>query len=73
MNGADHYREAERLIQAANNRYSDDPDRALDVAQAQVHATLALAAATALPPAAYPGSQRWRDWVDTVEPAAVTS
>jgi hypothetical protein len=43
------------------------------LALAQVHATLALAAATALPPANYPGSARLREWIDTVEPAAVTS
>ncbi|GAA3717894.1 hypothetical protein [Streptomyces tremellae] len=41
MNGPEHYREAERLLVLAD--YHDDPDRR---AAAQVHATLALAAAT---------------------------
>jgi hypothetical protein len=49
MTGPEHYREAERLLaaQAKSGRagFPDDP-RAL--AKAQVHATLALAAATAL-------------------------
>ncbi|MEV5619462.1 MULTISPECIES: hypothetical protein [unclassified Streptomyces] len=45
MTGPEHYREAERLLALAD--YHDDPARC---AAAQVHATLALAAATALPP-----------------------
>lgn len=51
MTGPEHYREAERLVQALTG-----DDKAIDVgegsaevlAAAQVHATLALAAATAL-------------------------
>ncbi|MFB8101313.1 hypothetical protein ACFC3O_00500 [Streptomyces sp. NPDC056007] len=43
MTGPEHYREAERLLALAD--YHDDPARC---AAAQVHATLALAAATAV-------------------------
>ncbi|MER7126688.1 hypothetical protein [Micrococcus luteus] len=52
MTGADHYREAEQLLEVAGKvvRLSDgsSPEVALLLAEAQVHATLALAAATAL-------------------------
>lgn len=45
MNGPEHYAEAERLMR---NEGWHDP---INAAHAQVHATLALAAATALDPA----------------------
>ena len=56
MTGPEHYREAERLIAAANRRLSGDdsrwlqtPDRRAELrADAAIHSTLALAAATAL-------------------------
>ena len=53
MSGPDHYREAERLLDGPNFDAYDDmetwrQDRADSLAEAQVHATLALAAATAL-------------------------
>ena len=53
MNGPEHYREAERLL-AAVTADGDDPVKSFARAAAlhaaaQVHATLALAAATALP------------------------
>ena len=52
MTGPEHYREAERLIEEAKFA-SDEPENTIwtfaEAAQAaQVHATLALAAATAL-------------------------
>lgn len=48
MNGPEHYREAERLLDRAENVIPDDePAQAAVAARAQVHATLALAAATA--------------------------
>ena len=54
--GPDHYRTAEQLLKAANARLVNDtdwlntPDRRAELrADAQVHATLALAAATADP------------------------
>lgn len=43
MTGPEHYREAERLLK-------DEYRTAQSIADAQVHATLALAAATALTP-----------------------
>lgn len=49
MTGPEHYCEAEKLLRLANqghNQGNANEDRM--VAQAQVHATLALAAATAL-------------------------
>lgn len=55
MHGAEHYEAAERLLSKALLLRSDsdstpaDPGAAHLVAAAQVHATLALAAATALP------------------------
>ena len=50
MTGPEHYREAERLIKQANGIMDGFPGDtyAQTVAEAQVHATLALAAATAL-------------------------
>lgn len=48
MTGEQHFREAEQDIELANDALSNDADYALLVlARAQVHATLALAAATA--------------------------
>jgi hypothetical protein len=53
MTGPEHYREAERLEQLAVHEYGgsrdDDthPQWTLTIARAQVHATLALTAATA--------------------------
>jgi len=44
MTGPEHYTEAERLIRASTHPYADD---AAALAEAQVHAMLALAAATA--------------------------
>ena len=62
MNAAEHFREAERLLQVAESEMTDyaatrDPETEAYYFQhatfaqqrAQVHATLALAAATALP------------------------
>lgn len=51
MNGPEHYKEAERLIGMARgtheDEYADSPVVAHRLAEAQVRATLALAAATA--------------------------
>ncbi|WP_103347979.1 hypothetical protein [Amycolatopsis sp. CA-128772] len=44
MTGPEHYREAERLIRTADRSYNDAE---FALAEAQIHATLALAAATA--------------------------
>ncbi|MBM4590190.1 hypothetical protein GS507_18580 [Rhodococcus hoagii] len=47
MTGPEHFAEAERLVRKSNEVAMDDGWAALVAAQAQVHATLALAAATA--------------------------
>ena len=45
MTGLEHYREAERRLQNADDNYGVDEDESRhDLAAAQVHATLALAA-----------------------------
>ena len=49
MTGPEHYREAERLLELADNV---GPDAEI-YAEAQIHATLALAAATADQPSTY--------------------
>ena len=50
MNGPEHYREAERLVGVSKMHATTDENREIALARAQVHATLALAAATALHP-----------------------
>lgn len=66
MSGPEHYREAERLLSIPGLGSGDDPRDAIIVAEAQVHATLALAAATAAGQAtAYDGDEahsRSRGW-----------
>lgn len=47
MTGPEHYREAERLIEPGEQDVHDLELLRIDIAVAQVHATLALAAATA--------------------------
>jgi hypothetical protein len=49
--GPEHYREAERLLKFGENEPDGGSQQAATFAGAQVHATLALAAATALPAA----------------------
>lgn len=82
MTGPEHYREAEKLITDAANygRPNDEghceADRAL--AEAQVHATLALAAAYALTApisgqpftSGHPSSDHYEDWLDVVDATA---
>lgn len=74
MTGPEHNREAERLLSIANG---DDPRDALIVATAQVHATLALAAATAYPAiVAYTGDEyghEGRGWANVTAPKPVRS
>lgn len=49
MTGTEHYREAERLIEAAGNSdFITGPEVSVMLAAAQVHATLALAGVTAV-------------------------
>lgn len=63
MNGPQHYAEAERLREAARNHHDDLEWAAYFNAAAQVHATLALAAATAGPTLGLPGvpSSEWQE------------
>ena len=66
MTGPEHYSEAEALLDKSNVVSMDDGYAQLVVAQAQVHATLALTAATAAEQAtAYDGDEdgsRSRGW-----------
>lgn len=48
MNGPEHYRKAQRLLAALDVVGNPSPAQVLQVQIAQAHATLALAAATAL-------------------------
>jgi hypothetical protein len=69
MTGPQHYQEAERLIIAANQRLTADDSQWLQTparrtelrAEAQVHAALALAAATAIGSPDLPSGD-WDDW-----------
>jgi hypothetical protein len=63
MTGPDHYAEAERLLALAGRHSSGatyGPEWTLTLAAAQVHATLALAAATAVGTAG-PDGHAWAD------------
>ena len=63
MDGPAHYRRAEQLL----DRASDQPrERALTLAEAQAHATLALAAATAYPVARYENTPTGNKWTDVM-------
>lgn len=61
MTGPEHYREAEKLATKAA-RWSEVSDASALYQLAQVHATLALASATALPSGAS-GSASRNEWV----------
>jgi hypothetical protein len=84
MTGPEHYREAERLLRQASDQDNDGnryflADSECDLAAAQVHATLALAAAQAYPAvAAYIGDEHglWveqREWANATAPKAPVS
>lgn len=66
MTGPEHYREAEKLLREAGDTVSESVDLAPMLVEAQVHATLALAAAVAAEQAtAYDGDEhhsRSRGW-----------
>lgn len=80
MNGTDHYEAAERLLSQAlmvrskTDATPVDPGAAHLVAAAQVHATLALAAATALPMVTqYVGdNEAITSWAQAIAPARLT-
>lgn len=48
MTGPEHYLRAEQLVRAVRDGYQEGTDVAAILSAAQVHATLALAAATAM-------------------------
>jgi hypothetical protein len=77
LTGAGHYGEAERLLGEARARRGTLKPYQLQViiAEAQVHATLALTAATALPTTVkFVGdSQEITDWSRAIQPTATTS
>ena len=70
MSGPEHYREAGRLIEQAHKEQAENgPGCGSEeiLTEAQVHATLALAAATAYPTARdedTPTARKWCKWVD---------
>lgn len=75
MNGAEHYAEAERLLRAGAQLSDIHPSRPVVTATAQVHATLALAAATALTSTHhYVGDSREiTEWARIAQPDAMAT
>jgi hypothetical protein len=67
MTGPEHYREAEQLLGARRSGESAE-DAASRLAEAQIHATLALAAATALTGNAE-ADRAWRDVAEARPPS----
>jgi len=69
MDGPQHYRKAEQLLRAVErtSRNADPAAAARLIARAQVHALLALAAATATGTTAHAG-QAWEDAAGTSPP-----
>ena len=65
MTGPEHYREAEKHLASAAQNFLRGDDAASALAAAQVYATLALAAATALPPGGS-GTGSRNEWVRAV-------
>lgn len=61
MTGPEHYRYAEILLDEAGDAENGSDHERYLVAKAQVHATLAVAAATALGSADLPSGD-WDDW-----------
>ena len=63
MTGPEHYQLAERIIEASDQP-GNGPARDVLLANAQVHATLALAAATAMASSCADGmyDRDWRAW-----------
>lgn len=67
MRACDHYLEAERILGVAAQQLAEDgPDVGADeeIALAQVHATLALAGATALQAYSRGHEPELEDWID---------
>jgi hypothetical protein len=65
MTGPEHYREAENCLRRAGTADLGSDMERFQLATAQVHATLALAAATAINPSGYEGQRpEWSEWAD---------
>ncbi|HJQ45596.1 MAG TPA: hypothetical protein VJ870_04615 [Amycolatopsis sp.] len=64
MTGPEHYREAEILLGEARGYPLGSPSEITLLANAQVHATLALAAATALVAPAHRPDKDWSAWYE---------
>ena len=62
MTGPEHYREAERLARIGGQGHADPEEDANVLAEAQVHATLALAAATVAAGAVRMHSGSYKAW-----------
>lgn len=60
MTGPEHYKKAETFINLAGGPTIPDPQAKIFLAAAQAHATLALAAATALRPGSPLARDAWR-------------
>lgn len=65
MTGPEHYREAERLLKSAADNFLRTGNAGSALEAAQVHATLALVAATALPSGGA-GTASRQEWVRAV-------
>jgi hypothetical protein len=65
MTGPEHYYEAQQLLADPNYGEPKGIARSETIAAAQVHATLALAAATALGASSPVDAQAWRDAAGT--------
>ena len=73
MTGPEHYREAEGMLAEAARLPTEHTDLAMILAEAQVHATLAQAAATVELVASRGPGDVGREWTDAVWPKASTS
>lgn len=77
MNGAEHYADAERLIERAwHYVHGDGADPVVGAgfaSMAQAHATLALAAAAALADVDFASRRDRSDWMRVTKSAAVAS
>lgn len=75
MTGPEHYAESQRLLGVADRQWPDsstdelNPQWAFTMQRAQVHATLALAAATAAAAAGIPwSSESGQEWRQVIAP-----
>ena len=67
MTGPEHYAAAEEILSRSSRDDPDSPVTLANVAMGQVHATLALAAASAI------GDRDFRDWLEAAGPSSARS